>query len=40
MLATDASIDPELNSLTLPALTLYLLTIPHLDRDAQAPSSM
>jgi len=33
MLATDASIDPELNSLTLPALTLYLLTIPHLDRD-------
>lgn len=33
MLATDASIDPELNSLTLPSMTLYLLTIPHLDRD-------
>lgn len=33
MLSTDASIDPELNSLTLESMTLYLLTIAHLDRD-------
>lgn len=33
MVSTDASIDPELNSVTLASMTLYLLTIPHLDRD-------
>jgi hypothetical protein len=33
MISTDASIDPELNSLTLESMTLYLLTIAHLDRD-------
>lgn len=33
MLSTDASIDPELNSVTLASMALYLLTIPHLDRD-------
>jgi hypothetical protein len=33
MVSTDASIDPELNSTTLASMTLYLLTIPHLDRD-------
>ncbi len=33
MVSTDASIDPELNSLTAGSMLLYLLTIPHLDRD-------
>lgn len=33
MVSTDASIDPELNSVTLASMALYLLTIPHLDRD-------
>ncbi len=33
MLSTETAVDPELNSLTLPAYALYLATIPHLDRD-------
>lgn len=33
MISTDASLDIELNNLSLEAQLLFLLTIPHLDRD-------
>ena len=33
MISRDASIDPTLNSISMEAQLLYLLTIPHLDRD-------
>lgn len=33
LLSTEASVDPELNSLSPLAMLLYVLTLPHLDRD-------
>lgn len=33
LLSTEASVDPELNSLSSESMLLYLLTLPHLDRD-------
>jgi hypothetical protein len=33
LISTESSIDPELNSISPYAMLLYLLTIPHLDRD-------
>lgn len=33
LLSTEASVDPELNSLSTNSMLLYLLTLPHLDRD-------
>lgn len=33
MLSRDASIDPDLNALSMEGELMYLLTIPHLDRD-------
>lgn len=33
MLSTEASVDPELHTISVQALALYLLAIPHLDRD-------
>jgi hypothetical protein len=33
LLSTEASVDPELNSLSSASMLLYLLTLPHLDRD-------
>lgn len=33
MLSTEASVDPELHTISVQAMALYLLTIPHLDRD-------
>lgn len=33
MLSTEASVDPELHTISVQAMALYLLAIPHLDRD-------
>jgi hypothetical protein len=33
LVSTEASVDPELNSISPHSMLLYLLTIPHLDRD-------
>lgn len=33
MLTTEAAVDPELHTISVQAMALYLLSIPHLDRD-------